>query len=454
MQQRSMSRPEPATRRRVTLALAAMTAAGLLGACGSGGSGRALSTTSVASSSTSTASSTTSVLDLSADQQAEFQIAAKFARCIRDHGIQGFPDPQLGENGFMLVGAPWRADAEKWNVAQEACQPGAADGTSPNDTAAGATWQRIVPGRDCQCSDGSEFTFFVHKDSPEKVILYLEDGGACFSADTCAPKNQLYHTRITEGPAGEGGIFDFANKRNPFARYSVVYVPYCTGDVHLGNVTTEYAPGLTVHHKGYVNGTAALDYLAATLPGATEVVVIGESAGSVAAPLYAGLVSDRFPKARITALADGSGAYPDLPAFNRLLAFWGAVDALPAWPENAGRSELWSVPGLSILSARHSPKIVFARHDYAYDKQQESWFPRLGVPAGDLSARMDANENRIESAGVNQLSYVAPGVEHTVFTEARFYRETVNGQSLVDWVTKVVAGQPVKDVHCTKCTAG
>jgi hypothetical protein len=34
-----------------------------------------------------------------------------------------------------------------------------------------------------------------------------------------------------------------------------------------------------VHHKGYVNGTAALDRRAATFPGAAEIVVVGESAG-------------------------------------------------------------------------------------------------------------------------------------------------------------------------------
>jgi hypothetical protein len=49
---------------------------------------------------------------------------------------------------------------------------------------------------------------------------------------------------------------------------------------------------------------------------------MGESAGSVAAPLYAGLVSDRLPKARITVLADGSGSYPDVPRFNNIIATW------------------------------------------------------------------------------------------------------------------------------------
>jgi hypothetical protein len=92
--------------------------------------------------------------------------------------------------------------------------------------------------------------------------------------------------------------------------------------VHLGNATRKYAPGLTVRHKGYANGSAALDHLVATFPAATEVVVMGESAGSVAAPLYAGLVSDRLPDARITVLADGSGSYPDVRRVHEIFAAW------------------------------------------------------------------------------------------------------------------------------------
>ena len=123
-------------------------------------------------------------------------------------------------------------------------------------TAGERGWEQVVPGGDCQCSDGSEFSFWVREANPKKVVVYLQGGGACWSAKTCAPGGDLYDTSIgsDDAPTGQGGIFDFADKRNPFADYSVVYVPYCTGDVHIGNATTEYAPGLTVHHKGYVNG--------------------------------------------------------------------------------------------------------------------------------------------------------------------------------------------------------
>jgi Pectinacetylesterase len=319
-------------------------------------------------------------------------------------------------------------------------------------SAVAAGWERIAPGGDCQCSDGSEYGIFVHEADPTKVVLFLEDGGACFSAETCAPDSGVYHTSITEGP-GSGGVFDFADERNPFADFSVVFVPYCTGDVHLGDATTEYAPDLTIHHKGYVNGTAALDHLVATFPDATEVVVIGESAGSVAAPFYAGLVSDRLPDAKITVLANGSGSYPDLPEINALLAdAWGFDAVAPAWPKRDGvTAEQWSFPGLYIESGRHDPGIVFARIDYAYDDRQEMWYPIVGIPVGDLLERMVANESQIENAGVNLATYIGPGTEHTVLTDGLFFTESVGGTSLLDWVTRLLAGEPVDDVQCVEC---
>jgi Pectinacetylesterase len=336
---------------------------------------------------------------------------------------------------------------------------GGAATTTRTTTAAAADqgWRRVVPGGDCQCSDGSKFSFWIRKANPKKVVFYLHGGGACWSAKTCARGSDFYkaNLRPDDGPTWQEGIFDFAEKRNPFADYSFVYVPYCTGDVHLGNTITKYAPGLTVRHKGFVNGTAALDYLTATFPGATNVVVIGESAGSVAAPLYAGLVSDRLPKARITVLADGSGSYPDVPRVNKIIAAWGAGNALPDWAKSAGRSgKRWSFPGFFIQSGRHNPKIVFARHDHAYDEVQELFNSLVGIPAKDLPSLIDRNETQIENAGVNLLGYTAPGSSHTVLGDESFYTEQVNGQRFVDWVTRLIERKPVDDVHCRQCRVG
>jgi Pectinacetylesterase len=327
---------------------------------------------------------------------------------------------------------------------------GAGETTAPAPAAeppTDATWERVVPGGDCQCSDGSEFSFWVREASARKVLFFLEAGGACFSAATCAPERDLYSTGVEDPPGG--GIFDFADERNPFADYSVVYVPYCTADAHIGNATVEYAPGLTIRHKGYANGTAALDHLVATFPHATAVVVAGESAGSIAAPLYAGLVSDRLPGARITVLADGSGAYPDGRRVNEIIARWGFGTIVPPWFEQPE----WSPSAFFVQSARHDPEILFARHDYAYDEKQEFWYPFLGIAGKDVLSLMRRNEQQIEDAGATLLSYVAPGSDHTVIGDGPFYAETVDGVKLVDWVTRLIAGEPVDDMHCRKCRA-
>ena len=42
--------------------------------------------------------------------------------------------------------------------------------------------------------------------------------------------------------------------------------------------------------------------------------------------------------------------------------------------------------------------------------------------------------------------------DHTVLGGNAFYTQTVNGVLLVDWVTALVTGEPIADVHCTVCT--
>lgn len=180
-----------------------------------------------------------------------------------------------------------------------------------------------------------------------------------------------------------------------------------------------------------------------------EIVVIGESAGSVAAPLYAGPAADRLPDARIVALADGSGSFPDAPELTGAVsAVWGTGDTMPDWPENSGlTAERWSsFPGLFVQSGRHAPGITFARHDYAYDHVQQRF--------NDLLSLVDANEAQIEEAGVDVVSCIAPGDDHTALTEDELYTEEVGGEPLPDWVARLVAGEPVADVHCTECAAG
>ena len=59
----------------------------------------------------------------------------------------------------------------------------------------------------------------------------------------------------------------------------------------------------------------------------------------------------------------------------------------------------------------------------------------------DPLSLMDGNEAQIERAGVNLLTYTAPGAEHTVFGDGPFYTQTVEGVKLIDWVTSLIEGE-------------
>ena len=324
------------------------------------------------------------------------------------------------------------------------------------DAAPTAAWRQVTASGECMCADGSPYSYWIHQGDPNKVVFFLQGGGACFDASTCAFDSKTYKT--STGPGDNPGnittgIFDFTDKRNPLADYSFVFAPYCTGDVHLGNATTQYTPELTVQHKGYVDASTALNDLATQFPDAKQLVVTGESAGSVPTPLYAGLAHDLLPNADITVLADGSGAYPDVPAINAVIgAAWGTENAIPPWPENEGlTAATWSFPGLFIQAHKHDPNIIFGRHDYAFDQVQQFFAGLAGIAADDLVTLIDKNETQIEAAGVDLRSYIAPGDSHTVLSKPDFYTETVNGVPLVEWVSDLVRRTPQPDVHCTDC---
>jgi hypothetical protein len=340
---------------------------------------------------------------------------------------------------------------------------GGGDASAVATTATPTKWQKVAPRGDCKCADGSDFAFFERRADPTKIVFFLDGGGACFDAESCAftglgaGGEENYDWKVTDDPAEEGGIFDFARADNPFRDYSFIYVPACTGDSHLGDVTRKYSPKLTVEHKGFVNGTTALDYLTENYPDAAWVVVVGKTIGSVAAPVYGGLVTDVLPDARVAVLGAQSGEIPDDPELNTKLLgeLWGAYDNMPDWEVNEGLTARdWGPPRFWVQAGLHDPEIVLARFDFAYDQAAAEGAELLGLDPSELLAVIDANEAAIEKAGVVLHSYTAPGNGHGIWEWPRFYDLEVNGVKFVDWVASLIEGEPVDDVHCRRCRVG
>ncbi|HEY5147338.1 MAG TPA: pectin acetylesterase-family hydrolase [Polyangiaceae bacterium] len=174
------------------------------------------------------------------------------------------------------------------------------------------TW---VPIEGAKCRDGSSTGIGVNLGtSTDKVMIFLEGGGACFNATTCALMNpSKYGASDFNGTftAAEGnlGVFDRTDAMNPVSDWSYVYVPYCTGDIHAGNNVTGGDAGAGVanqHFVGYVNVGLDLQRIVPTFPTASQVLLTGISAGGFGASANYAQVAKAFSSLPV-ALLDDSG---------------------------------------------------------------------------------------------------------------------------------------------------
>ncbi len=332
------------------------------------------------------------------------------------------------------------------------------------------TWNTVDVEDGTTCSDGSDFAFFARRANPEKLLVYFQGGGGCWTGATCdTGRVGSYKVDMAnDDPAKGNGIFALDHPENPFADYSMVFVPYCTGDVHLGDQTKTYdvaalpegaevkegadpaAHQVTIEHRGHKNGMTALEWAFANFSPET-VFVTGSSAGSIPSPYYAAHVKEQWPAARVEQLGDGSGGYRRL-SDSTPWEPWGTLDAIDSEPHFQGiDGETMSWEALYIAAAKAHPDVSFAAFDNAEDAVQLRFLALGGQEAPSLLPLLDANQNDIRTAVPNFKSFVAGGGEHTILGRPEFYTLEADGVSIRDWVAALAAGEEVDDVHCLAC---
>jgi len=129
-----------------------------------------------------------------------------------------------------------------------------------------------------QCMQGSEYRYFAKRGTVNKLVMYYQGGGACWNnltcvAETCKTLPDKNLDNYTSGFA------DLTNPSNPFRDWHIVFVSYCTCDIHFGDATRDYE-GLTVEHRGYHNSKVAEKWAREHFLNPEEVFVTGSSAGA------------------------------------------------------------------------------------------------------------------------------------------------------------------------------
>lgn len=314
-------------------------------------------------------------------------------------------------------------------------------------------WTHVHPAGETRCAFDTPFSFFYRAgSSPAKLLVYFEGGGACWEFVSCSG---MFDTSVDQHElTGFRGMFDFAHRENPFRDYSVVFIPYCTGDVHVGDTVQYYGEASTarpVAHRGYRNVSAVLEWLSrrAKHGAPSHVVVSGTSAGSYGALFYAPVVSRIFPSAVITLIGD-SGV-PLLKDYPEVLMRWGGANALARIRGTDGplqRQDL-TLERAHTFFAAIRPQALLAHVTSDRDAIQAAFYQISGSPSARAVtyALLDSLERVVPHA----RSFVVAGADHGLFVTDKFYTYAVGDVRLVDWLRRALAGQPVERLRCAAC---
>ena len=290
--------------------------------------------------------------------------------------------------------------------------------------------------------------------SSSKLLIYLEGGGACFNAFTCASvahQNGFGEPQMNQiaQDYGSRGVFNRADDDNPFRDWNYVFVPYCTGDVHAGLNETGLGDRVMV---GYRNIGHYLERLSPTFPTAEQVVLTGSSAGGFGAAFNYDRVAKAFGPQRPVFLLDDSG--PPMsdtyltPCLQQTVRdAWNLDATLPAecteceGPDGGGLVNLATYLGATYPNQRQG--LITSNRDGTIRT-----FFGFGYPN---CSNVTPMPEEVFAAGVTELTqivapypsfaaYVIDETAHVWLLDATLGGTTSGGVRLTDWLRAFLEG--------------
>lgn len=313
------------------------------------------------------------------------------------------------------------------------------------------------------CSAGTPYQFYTRQGTSGDLTVFFNGGGACWFGQQCdleaEPVTHLpFADMPANNPANFGGLFDLDKAGNPFSDDTIVVLPYCTGDVHVGGGARDYVYSdqsgqekkLTVQHNGGANAGEVLEWVYANIPTPDRITVTGVSAGGIGASFYAGAIAEHYSSTPVVLIGDAAGGYGS-PNLKAAFESWRTAEILPDWPEYAGETAATlSFEDFYIASAQHNPNLTIAQLNSANDATQTQFTYLFGDAPGSFSISERILNNYVEiESGVDAFStYTASGEAHVILSEELYWTTNDEGVPLSDWVGALVSGQAVDDVSC------
>ncbi|MHA7629170.1 pectin acetylesterase-family hydrolase [Corallococcus sp. M7] len=301
-------------------------------------------------------------------------------------------------------------------------------------------WQKVaLPG--LKCGNGSQYKFFVHKTGSPNLLFMMEGGGACWDYDSCSGRLGIlgaanpngiaddYMTQFTAkyvSPIVNGADpgLPFRDRRDIVTKgWNIVYLPYCTGDVHIGNnakVYTDSTGGqapLTWYHNGYNNTLAAANYAKQNFPSVQKLLVTGYSAGGTSTSAGYYFIRKAINPAKGYMINDSGPIFmaPNAnslsrPLHNQIRSSWNLDSVFSQLPASFNINDMGSI---NKMVATEFPNDQLAYTGYTMDYNYSRYsYERFKTPNDEASIhaywKQDQDAFVTELNKYNNFSYFIP----------------------------------------------
>lgn len=298
------------------------------------------------------------------------------------------------------------------------------------------------------CVAGTPFSAFSRERDPEKVMVFLQGGGACWQdfyfcnvlTDSAPP---------TASPLASGvwvDSFDTGTEviENPFADFSVVYASYCDGSVFNGDnavVDPNFPFGPVRFHRGLRNLSATVDLAKDLFPDAKKVLVTGSSAGGVGAAGLAPFLA-RFawgPFIDLTVLNDAGPVATNLDETAAIQAREADWQFGQFYPESCTDCDPEGQP-TALIEWRLREDRTIREGFYSTDGDETDRF-FLNIPTQEEYRDLIVTEHGLlnDAAPLRYKRFIRSGDdEHTALQLPTFYLGEANGKPLYEWADRMV----------------
>jgi hypothetical protein len=314
---------------------------------------------------------------------------------------------------------------------------------------------RPVPVAGNLCRDGSPTGYGINiNPASRKLLIFMEGGGACFNdisckqnPDTWPPNDTSLNKSLTRN-----WIASRTSEDSPFKDWNLVFIPYCSGDLHTGSSMSGY---LGQPQTGFLNYKRDLTEIVARFPNVLDQVVLaGSSAGGFGVAWNWLYTQDAFGSVPVYALDDsGPPMGPDYLSEcqqQRYGTLWGWAGNVHPACTNCDVAAGNVVRPLLDAAFMRTPSTRFGLLSYDEDGTIKSFFAfgtdncsnwdslqPPAYPTGKYPMGL-ADLRQVWSSYPQVAMYVVTGGSHTFLGSNIATIKTGPAISMLDWIKKLI----------------